>query len=199
MTKQIFDCILALVGIIALLPVWVLITTAVLLEDGMPVFFVQERVGKDGRRFKIIKFRTMKKEKHPYKIVDLLKNDPRITKAGHLLRITAMDESPQLINILKGEMSFVGPKPLPYAIEDHERFKYPCLASVPGYADRIQVRPGLTGLAQVYAKKNIPHRNKFRYDSIYIRNQSFLLDIRLILYSFLITFKGKWESAGRKI
>lgn len=124
-----------------------------------------------------------------------LEKDPRVTKVGKFLRATAMDELPQLINILKGNMSFVGPRPV-------DRFegdpRYPDVSEIPGYEMRSQVRPGLTGIAQLYADKYISPKNKFRYDNVYVRNMSLLLDLKIILLSFWVTFKGGWERRGRK-
>ena len=195
--KRPFDIFLSLVGLILSLPIFGIIAAAIKIEDGGPVFFVQERVGKGGRRFRMIKFRTMKHQER-HRIVDL-ENDSRVTKVGRILRATAMDELPQLINILKGDMSFVGPKPLPFEVEDAERERFRTIEEVPGYSLRSQVRPGLTGIAQVFAPKDISRRNKFRYDNIYIRNMSFLLDLKLILLSFWVTLRAKWESRERKI
>jgi lipopolysaccharide/colanic/teichoic acid biosynthesis glycosyltransferase len=125
-----------------------------------------------------------------------LENDPRVTKVGKLLRATALDELPQLINILKGDMSFVGPRPVDKR-EGNPR--YTDISQVPGYEMRRQVRPGLTGIAQLYADKYISPRNKFRYDNLYVKNMRFLLDIEIILFSFWVTFKGNWERRGRKV
>ena len=123
-------------------------------------------------------------------------NDPRVTKVGMILRTTAMDELPQLINILKGEMSFVGPRP----VDRSEGIpQYKDVSEVPGYEIRRLVRPGLTGIAQVYADKYILLRNKFRYDNLYVKNMGFLLDLKIILLSFWITFIGGWERRGRKV
>lgn len=194
--KRIFDSLLALTGLITSFPLWALVAYVIYIEDGRPIFFLQKRVGKRGERFRAIKFRTMTNGQ-VHIDVDLLDDDPRVTKVGRLLRALAIDELPQFINILKGDMSFVGPKPLPFVIEDEEKSKYEHVDDVPGYEERIKVRPGLTGLAQIYAPKNISRRNKFRYDNLYVKRQSFLLDLRLILSSFLVTFKGKWEDGER--
>ncbi|HSG05613.1 MAG TPA: sugar transferase, partial [Nitrospiria bacterium] len=125
-------------------------------------------------------------------------NDERITKIGRILRATAMDELPQLWNIFCGDMSFVGPRALrPEEIELRGR------AAERGAADRFhlrhQVRPGLTGLAQIYAPRDARRSQKLRYDLLYIRSRTFLLDLRLILLSFWITFRGKWETRGKKV
>jgi lipopolysaccharide/colanic/teichoic acid biosynthesis glycosyltransferase len=127
-------------------------------------------------------------------------NDPRITRVGRVLRATAMDELPQLWNIFRGDMSFVGPRALrPGEIETSGSGEHVAMESIPGYTERHSVRPGLTGIAQIFAPRDVPRRHKFKYDRIYITNQSFWLDVRLILVSFLITFRGQWESRAKKI
>lgn len=199
MVKRVFDILLSVAGIFFFLPVFMLICYLIYFSEGAPIFFLQDRVGKGGRIFKLIKFRSMKTSRFAHIDVDLLKNDSRVTKVGAFLRSTAMDELPQLINILKGEMSFVGPKPLPYVIEDREKEQFSYLDQVPGYVQRIKVLPGLTGLAQIYAPKNSNRRQKFIYDLEYVNKHGIFLDIRLILLSILITFRGKWESGGQKI
>ena len=115
------------------------------------------------------------------------------------MRATAMDELPQLWNIFRGDMSFVGPRALrPGEIEVNGRGSIERLEDVPGFAVRCAVVPGLTGVAQIYAPRDVTRRHKFRYDRLYIRRQSFWLDVRLILLSFWITFRGTWEARDRK-
>ena len=199
--KRLFDIALSAVGLLISAPVWLVIALAIKAEDGGPVFYFQERVGKEGRIFKLLKFRSM--------IVDAEKetgavqatpDDPRVLKVGRLLRATAMDELPQLVNILKGDMSFVGPRAL--RPQEQEVFGNPdvlAIDQISGYDRRLAVTPGLTGLAQVYLPADAPRSKKFRYDLLYIRRQFFCLDLKLILLSFLITFKGKWEYRGKKV
>jgi lipopolysaccharide/colanic/teichoic acid biosynthesis glycosyltransferase len=116
-----------------------------------------------------------------------------------MLRATAFDEIPQLLNIWKGEMSFVGPRMLPINERQHrEKSGEAEDEKIPGFKERLQVLPGLTGIAQIYAPRDVPRRSKFRYDLLYIRRQSFWLDLRLILLSFWITFRGAWERRGKK-
>jgi len=147
----------------------------------------------------MIKFRTMRyKGEGKNRVIDI-ENDPRATVVGKMLRATAMDELPTLINILKGDMSFVGPKALPFKIEGRETGLYENITQVPGYNIRSQVRPGLTGIAQVYAPKGVDHKTKFHYDNLYVERMSFWLDLKLILLSFWITFRGRWEHRERKI
>lgn len=201
MLKRLFDIGLSLIGLIGSSPLWVLFSLAILLEDGWPIFYLQERVGKNGRIFKAIKFRSMiknaEKESGPIQAVE---NDPRVTRIGRILRATAMDELPQLVNILKGDMSFVGPRALrPKEKEVRGNPEALDIEKVPGYYDRLAVRPGLTGMAQVYLPTDALRSEKFKYDLIYIKNQSFLLDLKLIFLSFWITFRGKWESREKKV
>lgn len=197
--KRPFDFLLALLGLIFTLPLWLGFSLAIYLEDRGPVFFHQERCGKGERLFPAIKFRTMKLEGDtPHKDIDL-EEDPRVTRVGKILRATGMDELPGLINIVKGEMSFVGPRPLPFKIEDEEESRYQNIAEIPDYHLRSRVRPGLTGMAQIYAPKDAPRKNKFRYDNLYVKKMGFLLDLKLIVLSLWITSRGKWEYRGRKI
>jgi len=122
-----------------------------------------------------------------------------MTRIGRFLRATALDEVPQLWNILKGDMSFVGPRALlPEEIEVNGDGELIPLEKIPGYEERHRVRPGLTGLAQIYASRDIPRSQKFKYDLLYIKKQSFWLDLKLIGLSFWITLRGKWEHRGRK-
>jgi lipopolysaccharide/colanic/teichoic acid biosynthesis glycosyltransferase len=197
--KRAFDGILASSGIVLSLPLWALIAAVVKLEDGGPVFYAQDRVGRAGRRFHALKFRSMRPDAEAgIGAVQAAERDPRITRIGRLLRATAMDELPQLWNILRGDMSFVGPRALRPGEREGTATSCVPLDAVPGYAARIAVRPGLTGVAQIYAARDVPRRTKFRYDRIYIQRQCLWLDLRLILLSFWISFHGTWEAKGRK-
>ena len=201
MAKRLLDIALSGAGLIVSAPLWAVIAALIKIADGGPVFFSQERVGQGGGRFEALKFRSM--------IVDAEAgtgpiqsgvNDARITRLGRILRATAMDELPQLWNIFRGDMSFVGPRALrPGEIEVKGNGVVEKLEDVPGFADRCAVRPGLTGVAQIYAPRDVVRRRKFRYDRFYIRRQSFCFDARLILLSFWITFRGRWEARGRKL
>ena len=200
MIKRLFDIILSSIGLIGSSPLWILFSLAIILEDGLPVFYYQERVGRGGRIFRAMKFRSMRKDaEKDTGPVQAVENDPRVTKVGRLLRKTAMDELPQLFNILKGDMSFVGPRALrPKEKEVHGNPDETAIEDVPGYYDRLKVSPGLTGMAQVYLPSDALRKEKFRYDLLYIKNQSFFLDLKLIFLSFYITFRGKWESRQKK-
>ena len=194
-----FDAALAFGGLVISAPLWILFAAAIKLEDRGPVFFVQERVGQDGQVFRALKFRSMHVDaERGTGPLQARENDQRVTRVGRVMRATAMDELPQLWNIFRGDMSFVGPRALRPGEIEMEGGSPVALEAVPGYADRILVRPGLTGVAQVYAPRDISRRSKFRYDRLYIRRRSFDLDVRLILLSFWISFRGTWESRGRK-
>jgi lipopolysaccharide/colanic/teichoic acid biosynthesis glycosyltransferase len=130
--------------------------------------------------------------------VQATERDPRVTRIGRLMRATAMDELPQLWNIFRGEMSFVGPRALRPGEIESEGGRLVRLEDVPGFSRRIAVRPGLTGIAQIYAPRDVPRRQKFRYDRLYVAKRSWLLDVRLILLSFWISLLGTWESRGKK-
>jgi lipopolysaccharide/colanic/teichoic acid biosynthesis glycosyltransferase len=197
--KRLLDVLLSSTGLVLSSPIWALCAGAIRLEDGGPVFFAQERVGKDGRVFLALKFRSMRQDAElntgP---LQAGLNDARVTRVGRIMRGTAMDELPQLWNILRGDMSFVGPRALRPGEIEVEGGEPVALEAVAGYAHRIAVRPGLTGLAQVYAARDVSRRQKFRYDALYIRTRSMSLDARLILLSFWISFRGTWEARGRK-
>jgi lipopolysaccharide/colanic/teichoic acid biosynthesis glycosyltransferase len=199
--KRAFDLALSCAGLVVSSPLWVAIAAAIKLEDGGPVFFRQERVGLHGRIFNALKFRSMipnaEARTGP---VQATADDPRITRIGRLLRATAFDELPQLWNIFAGDMSFVGPRPLrPGEADVGSDGRVLALDTIPGYDERHQVRPGLTGLAQVYAPRDVPRAAKFRLDRLYLRNASLCLDLKLILISFCITGRGDWERRDRRL
>jgi lipopolysaccharide/colanic/teichoic acid biosynthesis glycosyltransferase len=200
MLKRAFDIALSGAGLIASAPLWAVFAAAIRIEDGGPVFFRQERAGIGGRSFMAIKFRSMRPDAEAgVGAIQASADDPRVTRVGRFLRATAMDELPQLWNIFRGDMSFVGPRALrPGEIEQGRNGRLERLEDVPGYATRVSVRPGLTGVAQVYAPRDVPRRHKFRYDRIYVKRRSWWLDVRLILISFWISVHGTWEARGRK-
>ncbi len=294
--KRGFDLLLSGLGLGASAPLWGVIALAIKRDNSGPVFFRDNRVGLGGRIFTAYKFRTMVHNADAlFGPCQAIEDDPRVTRVGRLLRVTAMDELPQLWNIFRGDMSFVGPRALrPGEIEvrsatfnvqgsedtvqgsrfnvqgskgevqgstfnedssrfnvqgsedtvqgsrfdeDSSRFNVQgatcrvqrpsgplrllrerdererqdesvdCgergeavtpLEEIPGYWKRHAVRPGLTGIAQIFADRDIPSRQKFRYDLLYIRRRSFWLDLRLVALSFWVTFRGRWEVRGTK-
>ena len=199
--KRGLDVALAGVGLLGSLPLWGVIAALIALEDRGPVFFRDRRVGRDGREFSILKFRTMVPDADRlFGPRQAAERDPRVTRVGRWLRATAMDELPQLWNILRGDMSFVGPRALrPGEIMARGDGGVLTLAAVPGYRERHAVAPGLTGVAQIYADRDVAPQRKFHYDRLYIRRQSLALDVRLIALSFWITFNGSWERRGSKL
>ena len=199
--KRALDVSLSGAGLLLSSPLWGLLSLAIKLEDGGPVFYSQERAGEGGRTFRAWKFRSMipEAEKH-VGAIQATQHDPRVTRIGGMMRATAMDELPQLWNIFIGDMSFVGPRALrPGEIEVLGGGRLERLEEVPGYEHRSRIRPGLTGIAQIYAPRDVPRRQKFRYDRLYVEKQSFWLDVRLIATSFWITFRGRWETRGTKL
>jgi lipopolysaccharide/colanic/teichoic acid biosynthesis glycosyltransferase len=199
--KRLFDLLLSAAGLVLSFPLWLIIAAAIKAEDGGPLFYGQERVGRGGRLFRAYKFRSMIPEAEKgVGPIQAAYGDPRATRVGRLLRATAMDELPQLWSILKGDMSFVGPRALrPQEIEVNARGEAIALEAIPGYHQRLQVRPGLTGIAQVYAPRNLPRRHKFRYDLLYLKKRTFWLDLKLIFASFWVTARGRWESEQEKL
>ncbi len=178
MLKSIFDRTLALFMIIIFSPVYIVVSLLILLKIGRPILFSQKRPGKDEKIFGIYKFRTMTNEKD--KDGNLLPDEQRLVGIGKFIRSTSLDELPQLFNVLKGEMSFVGPRPL---LEEY----------LPLYNEkqkrRHDVKPGITGWAQVNGRNAISWDQKFDYDVWYVDNQSFWLDIKILWLTFLKVVK----------
>lgn len=198
--KRVFDIAVAATGLVVLAPVAAIAALAIKAEDGGPVLFTQDRVGRAGRVFAAYKFRSMVLDaERGTGPIQATANDARVTRVGRILRSTAFDELPQLWNILRGDMSIVGPRPLrPGEADTTADGRLLPLASIPGYEQRHAVRPGLTGLAQVYARRDLPRTGKFKYDLLYQRRATFCLDLDLILRSFWITARGRWEDPQRK-
>jgi lipopolysaccharide/colanic/teichoic acid biosynthesis glycosyltransferase len=198
--KRAADVLLAGVGLLVSWPVWCAVALAIWIDDGRPIFYSQDRVGRRGRVFRVWKFRSMIADaERDVGAMQAREHDARITTVGRWLRATALDELPQLWNIFRGDMSFVGPRALrPGEIEVRGDGRHELLEEVPGFEARCAVRPGLTGVAQIYAPRDLPRHQKFRYDRVYITRQSFGLDVRLVALSFWITFRGTWETRSAK-
>jgi len=178
--KPAIDFVLALVGFLFLSPVFVLVMIGLFFaNDGKPFFF-QLRPGKDGKIFKIIKFKTMTDKKDENG--NLLPDADRLTKIGSFVRKTSLDEIPQLLNVIKGDMSLVGPRPLlPKYLELYNDFQ----------RRRNEVKPGITGWAQVNGRNSISWEKKFEYDVWYVDNVSFLLDIKILILTVLKVMKSE--------
>jgi len=181
--KRAMDIVLSSIAlIIAAIPM-AAVAIAIKLEDGGPVFYKQKRMTRNGREFEILKFRSMIVDAEKYAgAVLATDDDPRITKTGKFIRATRLDEIPQIINILKGDMSIVGPRPERKVIADEY------CKEIPEFAYRLKVRGGLTGYAQIFGKYNTSAYDKLRLDLMYIENYSLLLDIKLIILTLRIIF-----------
>lgn len=175
-SKRLFDVALSVLGLLLLSPLLVILAVAIKITSPGPVFYLQARVGRGGEIFYLVKFRTMIHEaERSTGPVLASREDPRITAAGRWLRRFRLDELPQLFNVLKGDMSFVGPRPeRPGFVRRYEQ-------SVPGYSERHKVKPGISGLAQVRSYYDTSPENKLRYDLAYIYNYSFSLDLIILL------------------
>ena len=182
--KRLFDFLAALCAILTLLPVIVVVAVLIRFKLGSPILFTQDRPGLNGEIFKMMKFRTMLdgKDKHG----NLLPDNERMTKFGAFLRSTSLDELPGLFNVLKGDMSLVGPRPL--------LVQYLPLYSAE-QARRHNVRPGITGWAQVNGRNAISWEQKFKFDIWYVDNQSFLLDFKILLLTVKKVFVREGISA----
>jgi lipopolysaccharide/colanic/teichoic acid biosynthesis glycosyltransferase len=191
LSKRLFDLLLAALGFVVFLPLWVWISVAIYLEDGRPILFIQKRVGKGGEEFTAYKFRTIYKrfDDQVAQGVAVHSDDRMVMRVGRILRKTALNELPQLLNILRGDMSFVGPRPEPPEFIAAYEKEVPNLGRI-----RYQIRPGLTGIAQVFGPHNMHPRNKLRYDLLYMRKRSFWLDIKLIGMSVWNTISAKWDA-----
>ena len=193
--KRPFDLMILIFAHALLLPlwlvIWALVPIAIWLEDRGPVFYKQRRAGKDGRAFIIHKFRTMIPDADLKGPAWTVQGDPRLTRVGKILRRTALDELPELWSVFKGDMSFVGPRPLD-EIEQNRLEK-----QIPGFHQRLLIRPGLTGLAQVYDPADVA-ANKFKFDIEYMENLSPWLDGKLIFLSILNSLGAQWDHRAGK-
>lgn len=181
--KRVFDIAVSLIGIIIASPFMLIIAILIKVYDGGPVFFKQDRLTQNGRVFQIIKFRSMRVQNEKAEYCLTRKNDDRITPVGKVLRNIHFDELPQLFNILKGDMSIVGPRPeCPNLAEEYTQI-------VPEFHFRLKVKAGLTGYAQVYGKYNTTPYDKLKLDLTYIKKYSFWMDLKLIFMTFKILFQ----------
>ncbi|MCI7441758.1 MAG: sugar transferase [Clostridium sp.] len=192
-TKRVFDVGASFVGLTLLSPVLLAAAIAIKLESKGPIIFSQDRVGLNGKIFKMYKLRSMvsNAEELKEKLLEQnemsgpmfkMKDDPRITKVGKFIRKTSIDELPQLINVLKGDMSLVGPRPsLPKEVEQFEPWMY----------ERLQVKPGLTCIWQVSGRNNIDFEDWMKLDIKYVRERSFLGDLKLVFKTFFVLFGDK--------
>ena len=191
--KRFCDIVLCCFAAVVLSPLMLAVAIAIKLEDGGPVFYKQARVTKDGAVFDILKFRSMIVDAEAHGAQAATDNDSRITKVGRFTRATRIDELPQIFNIIKGDMSIVGPRP-----ERCEHVEKYCQA-IPEFALRNKVKGGLTGYAQIYGKYNTSAYDKIKLDLMYIENYSFLLDVKLVLMTIRIVFKKESTEGFDKV
>lgn len=192
--KRLFDIILSLIALIPGLPIMLVVSIAIKLDSKGPVFFRQDRITRDGKSFKILKFRSMiDGAEKDGTVIPATEEDPRITRVGKFIRKTRIDELPQIFNILKGEMSIVGPRP--ERLEHYEKY----CKEVPEFYNRTKVKGGLTGYAQIYGKYNTSPYDKVRLDLMYIENYSLLLDLKLILMTLPILIKRESTEGFDKV
>jgi len=182
MIKRLFDVVVSLIAIIIFLPVFVVVVVLILVTDGRPIFYNQERLGKDARIFEFHKFRSM--TNNPRRRVDqqVRESDPEVTAVGRVIRRLKIDELPQIWNVLKGDMSIVGPRPaLPKYLEMY----------TPRQQRRLDVRGGITCLAQINGSSHLSWDERIEYDIEYIENQSLRLDLKIILKTVLVVLLGE--------
>ena len=190
-TKRVFDFTFCLAIAVPVAIVGLLCAVAVRLDSPGPVFFSQMRIGKDGRPFRMYKFRTMVRNAAELKesLAHLnvlpypdfkIPNDPRVTRVGKFLRKTSLDELPQFVNVLRGDMSLVGPRPAEDGMDSYRLW----------YGERLEVPPGITGIWQLEGRHSTSFDERLRFDIEYIRSMSLLVDVKLILRTLLVVFRG---------
>jgi exopolysaccharide biosynthesis polyprenyl glycosylphosphotransferase len=191
--KRLLDVAVSLALLVALSPLFLLVAVLVKCTSRGPVLFRQERAGRGRRHFTVLKFRSMREDAHEerphleqHNVMDgpvfKMHGDPRITAVGRFLRRTSLDELPQLVNVLRGEMSLVGPRPLP--VDEADRL-------APAYQRRHDVRPGLTGLWQVCGRNDLPYERMMALDLAYVAHRSFLLDLRILAATVPAVLSGR--------
>jgi len=188
--KEIFDKVVSFLALLILLPIFLVVAILIKLDSPGPVFFLQDRVGKDGKIFKVFKFRTMTSdapEKTKGKYID--KSNPYVTRVGKILRRTGVDELPQLINVLKGEMSLVGPRPtLPYQVAKYNEYQ----------RKRLLMKPGITSWALIHGRNKLTWPERIEYDVWYVEHWSFWLDIKILFKTVWVVASGEGLYAERE-
>jgi exopolysaccharide biosynthesis polyprenyl glycosylphosphotransferase len=179
--KRMFDIALGVILLLAAAPLWLATMLLIRLDSPGPVLFVQKRVGQNGKLFNLFKFRTMYADSPLYEYSPKECGDPRITPIGRFLRRTSLDELPQLLNVLLGGMSLVGPRPeMPFIVQSY----------TPMQKQRLQVKPGLTGLWQISADRAFQIHENLEYDLYYLRNRGFFMDVAILLHTFIFAMRG---------
>lgn len=182
--QRVLDIVLSVIGLLVGIPLMVIFGILIKVEDNGPITYKQERLGKGGKRFYIYKLRSMRTDAEKFGAQWAEKDDPRITKVGKFIRKTRIDEIPQLFNILKGDMSIIGPRP------ERPSFTEEFNQEIPGFINRLAVKPGLTGWAQVNGGYEITPREKLIEDIYYIKNRSILLDLKILFKTVKVVLTG---------
>lgn len=183
--SRVLDICLSVIGLIIGIPLVLIFGIIIKLEDNGPIIYKQERVGKDGKLFEVYKLRSMKMDAEKYGAQWAQDNDPRILKVGKFIRKTRIDEIPQLFNILKGDMSIIGPRP------ERPMFTMQFNAEIDGFIDRLLVKPGLTGWAQVNGGYEMTPEEKLKWDLDYIQSRNIFIDIRIIFRTIKVVLTGE--------
>ena len=182
--QRVLDIVLSVIGLLIGIPLMVVFGILIKVEDNGPITYKQERLGKGGKKFYIYKLRSMRTDAEKFGAQWAEKDDPRITKVGKFIRKTRIDEIPQLFNILKGDMSIIGPRP------ERPSFTEEFNQEIPGFINRLAVKPGLTGWAQVNGGYEITPREKLIEDIYYIENRSVLLDLKILFKTIKVVLTG---------
>jgi lipopolysaccharide/colanic/teichoic acid biosynthesis glycosyltransferase len=181
LVKRLTDLLLGGLVLALLSPVVALVALFIRLDSPGPILFVQDRVGQGGRLFRIYKFRSMRTDAPPYASSPTSVEDPRITRFGRFLRRSSLDEIPQLLNVMRGEMSLVGPRPeMPFVVDGY----------TPAQCQRLSVLPGITGLWQLSADRAFPIHENVQYDLYYIRHRGFFLDLAVLIHTLVFAMNG---------
>lgn len=182
--QRVLDIVLSVIGLLIGIPLMVIFGILIKVEDNGPITYKQERLGKGGKKFYIYKLRSMRTDAEKFGAQWAEKEDPRVTKVGKFIRKTRIDEIPQLFNIIKGDMSIIGPRP------ERPLFTEEFNEEIPGFINRLAVKPGLTGWAQVNGGYEISPREKLTEDMYYIKNRSVLLDFKILFKTVKVVLTG---------
>ncbi len=181
---RIMDVICSIIGLAIAIPLTLIFGLIIYIEDKGNIIYSQERLGKDGKVFKVRKLRSMRMDAEKYGAQWAQDNDPRVLKVGKFIRKTRIDELPQLLNVLQGDMSIIGPRP------ERPMFTMQFEDEIPGFVDRLAIKPGLTGWAQVNGGYDITPEEKLKLDLYYIKNRSIVLDIKIVIKTFGVLLTG---------